>query len=104
MYDGVKSEVFAIQNKQSAYIYGANSNVYVSLLEHINISGGVTYTYGRINTDSVDYPLDHISPLYGRGSIKYFVNKFEAEIFMILCKYLTIFKLKFALKYLFSKF
>lgn len=83
MYDGVKSEVFAIQNKQSAYIYGANSNVYVSLLEHINISGGVTYTYGRINTDSVDYPLDHISPLYGRGSIKYFVNKFEAEIFMI---------------------
>lgn len=83
IYDGVKSEVFAIQNKQSAYIYGANSNLYVSLFDHFNISGGVTYTYGRINTDSVDYPLDHISPLYGRGSFKYFVNKFEAETFVI---------------------
>jgi len=83
LYDGVNSEVFAIQNKQSAYIYGANSNLYVSINEHINITGGVTYTYGRINTDSSDYPLDHISPLYGRGGIKYYRNKFEAEAFVM---------------------
>jgi hemoglobin/transferrin/lactoferrin receptor protein len=83
LYDGVKSEVYAIQNKQSAYIYGVSSNLYISLLEHINITGGLTYTYGRINTDSSDYPLDHISPLYGRAGIKYFKKKFEAEGFVM---------------------
>jgi hemoglobin/transferrin/lactoferrin receptor protein len=82
-YDGTKSAVFSIQNKQSAYIYGFSSNLYVSLIEHVNITGGITYTYGRINTDTSDYPLDHISPLYGRGGIKYYMNKFEAEAFVM---------------------
>ena len=82
-YDGIKSAVFSVQNKQSAYIYGVSSNLYVSLFEHINVTGGLTYTYGRINTDSSDYPLDHISPLYGRGGIKYYRSKFEAEAFVM---------------------
>jgi hemoglobin/transferrin/lactoferrin receptor protein len=82
-YDGTKSAVFSVQNKQSAYIYGVSSNLYISLIDHINITGGLTYTYGRINTDTSDYPLDHISPLYGRGGIKYYMNKFEAEAFVM---------------------
>jgi hemoglobin/transferrin/lactoferrin receptor protein len=82
-YDGIKSAVFSVQNKQSAYIYGVSSNLYVSLFEHINVTGGLTYTYGRINTDSSDYPLDHISPLYGRGGIKYYRSKFEVEAFVM---------------------
>jgi hemoglobin/transferrin/lactoferrin receptor protein len=82
-YDGARSAVFSLQNKQTAYIYGVSSNLYVSLIEHINITGGVTYTHGRINTDSSDYPLDHISPLYGRGGIKYYSNKIEAETFVM---------------------
>ncbi len=80
VYDDTKSAVYAVQNKQKAYIYGANSNLYISLIDHINITGGVTYTYGRIKTDSTDYPLDHISPLYGRGGVKYYTNKFSAEV------------------------
>lgn len=83
VYDDKPSEVYAVQNKQSAYIYGASSNLHISLKDHWVITGGTTYTYGRINTDSTDYPLDHISPLYGRGAVKFFVNKFSAETFVI---------------------
>lgn len=83
VYDDKPSEVYAVQNKQSAYIYGASSNLHISLKDHWVITGGTTYTYGRINTDSTDYPLDHISPLYGRGAVKFFVNKFSAESFVI---------------------
>lgn len=82
-YDGEKSAVYAVQNKQSAYIYGATSNIFISLIDHLQITGGATYTYGRINTDTTDYPLDHISPIYGRGGIKYFTNKFSAEAFVV---------------------
>lgn len=83
LYDDVMSKVFSIQNNQSAYLYGATSNLYVSLNKHFNITGGATYTYGRINTDTTDYPLDHISPIYGRFAVKYYAKKFEAESFLM---------------------
>jgi hemoglobin/transferrin/lactoferrin receptor protein len=83
LYDDVMSKVFSIQNNQSAYLYGATSNLFVTLCNHFNITGGATYTYGRINTDTTDYPLDHISPLYGRFAVKYFTKKFEAESFVM---------------------
>lgn len=83
LYDDVMSKVFSIQNNQSAYLYGATSNLFVTLFNHFNITGGATYTYGRINTDTTDYPLDHISPLYGRFAVKYFTKKFEAESFVV---------------------
>jgi len=37
----------------------------------LNIYSTINYTYGRILTDSVPYPLDHIPPLFGKVSVKY---------------------------------
>ena len=41
--------------------------------------GSVNYTYGRVKTDTVEIPLDHIPPLYGRLAVRYQHEKFEAE-------------------------
>lgn len=71
IYNGVKSQVLANQNKRRAYIYGYSSELQIGLSDKVEMSASLNYTYGRIKTDSTDYPLDHIPPLFGRISFKY---------------------------------
>lgn len=75
MYNGVKSQVLANQNKRRAYIYGFSSQIKTEINDRFNISFHINYTYGRIKTDSTDYPLDHIPPLYSRMSFNYKASK-----------------------------
>ena len=82
MYDGTMSRVYANQNKNAAYIYGFSSNLYSKLNEHFSMSMRFNYTYGRIKTDSTDYPLDHIPPVTARASLMYKNNKFASEFFI----------------------
>ena len=79
MYDGTLSEVFANQNKQSAYLYGTSGSINTDINNHFSITSSVTYTYGRINGDSVDTPLDHIPPVYGKINFIYHKNKFRGD-------------------------
>ncbi|MFZ7116197.1 MAG: TonB-dependent receptor domain-containing protein, partial [Bacteroidota bacterium] len=74
------SQVYANQNKQNAFITGFSSHLKSQLSERFLLSIGVTYTYGRINTDSVDYPLDHIPPISSRLSLAYSHNKIFTEL------------------------
>ncbi|MCX8143165.1 MAG: TonB-dependent receptor [Bacteroidia bacterium] len=71
IYNGVKSIVLANQNKQKAYIYGFYSQLKTDFDKHFSITLSVNYTFGRIKTDSVDYPLDHIPPLFSKLSFLY---------------------------------
>lgn len=71
IYNGVKSRVLANQNKQQAYIYGFSSELFVEPNSYVDYSFSINYTYGRIKTDSTDYPLDHIPPLFGKISFRY---------------------------------
>ncbi|MFM7017078.1 MAG: TonB-dependent receptor plug domain-containing protein [Bacteroidota bacterium] len=77
-YDGTLSQVMANQNKQQAYIYGISSNLTTLLDNHFTLQTGFNYTYGRIKTDSVDSPLDHIPPFQARMSLKYQTEKFSS--------------------------
>lgn len=78
-YDGVKSRVMANQNLNSGYIYGIGINLNADITENISLTNTVNYTYGRLKTDSTDYPLDHIAPLFGKSGLVINVNKFRAE-------------------------
>jgi hemoglobin/transferrin/lactoferrin receptor protein len=71
IYNGVKSQVLANQNKRFAYIYGYSAELHSELNDHFTIGASLNYTYGRIKTDSVNYPLDHIPPVFGRISFTY---------------------------------
>lgn len=82
-YDGVMSQVLTTVNKGNAYLYGVSGGVHIALTDALSVSSYMTYTYGRIETDSVPYPLDHIPPAYGKTAIRYKKNKIEGEFYSL---------------------
>ena len=82
LYDGTMSKVYANQNKQAAYIYGASSALKAQLNNQFMLNAGLNYTYGRIKTDSSDAPLDHIAPMMARMGLTYTHEKFSSEFFL----------------------
>lgn len=82
-YDGLYSSVLTNQNERSAYLYGFNSTVTADIAAYWKASATITYTYGRINTDTTAVPLDHIPPVYGRIGLGYAKKKILAEAFVL---------------------
>lgn len=78
-YDGILSKVYANQNALSGNIWGVNANLNADITENITMINTVNYTYGRYNTDSTGYPIDHIPPLFGKSGFIVNVNRFKAE-------------------------
>ncbi|HIE16210.1 MAG TPA: TonB-dependent receptor [Bacteroidales bacterium] len=83
MYEGTMSRVVANINAKNAYIYGFSLKAKVFILPSLFIASSVNYTYGRIRTDTVDYPLDHIPPAFGRTSIRFTVKRLQCEFYAI---------------------
>ncbi|MBC8173299.1 MAG: TonB-dependent receptor [Chitinophagales bacterium] len=83
LYDGVLSGVSTPVNKDNAYLYGINAGIDVGITKTISLASYITYTYGRIETDSTPYPLDHIPPLYGKTSLNFQFTKFRAELYAL---------------------
>ena len=81
-YDGSLSRVYANQNKREAYIYGFSSNFKAHSGEHVTLGLMVGYTYGRVKTDSMDTPLDHIPPFMSRLSVNYSINNFSTDFYV----------------------
>ncbi|MCR6643024.1 MAG: TonB-dependent receptor [Sporocytophaga sp.] len=83
LYDGKMSRVQTSVNAGKAYIYGGNITLYAELTKNIGLANTFNYTYGRIKTDSSDYPLDHIPPVFGRSSVNVKVKRFRGEFFVL---------------------
>ena len=82
MYEGIISQVYANQNKGEAYLYGFSSNLKNKVNDNLTFALVANYTYGRIKTDSIDQPLDHIPPFMSRFQIVYTYKKFSADFFV----------------------
>lgn len=82
IYDGLMSKVVSTVNAGEAYIYGIEGSFIGNLNEFLSMTGSINYTYGRIKTDSTDYPLDHIPPVFGKVSMNYQEGKFRSEFFV----------------------
>ena len=82
-YDGQMSLVTANVNAGEAYIYGFNGNLKADITQSFSLYSSITYTYGRIVTDSVDQPLDHIPPLFGKTGMNLNIRKFRGEFFVL---------------------
>lgn len=80
-YLGQQSAVFTIVNKGEAYIYGGFAGIQADITPACAIYSSLTYTYGRIKTDSTDYPLDHIPPMFGKTGIQLKIRKFKGEFY-----------------------
>lgn len=82
-YDGTTSKVFSLTNAGKAFIYGGNAYIEANITNNFSINSTINYTYGRIKTDSSNYPLDHISPVFGKTSFVLRLNKFKGEFFAL---------------------
>ena len=82
MYDGQLSQVMSTVNAAKSRIFGVEGMLQAKFNEHFNLLATVNYTNGRILTDSVPYPLDHIPPTFGKVSLGYVNAKFRSEFFV----------------------
>jgi hemoglobin/transferrin/lactoferrin receptor protein len=83
IYDGVKSQVVANQNKAKAYIYGFETWAFARFAQHFEVNGRITYTKGNYTSYSNTIPLDHIAPLFGKAALKYDNDKLSAETWVL---------------------
>lgn len=83
LYDGVVSQVVANQNLRKAYICGFSSNLKSYIIDYLMFYAGVNYTYGRINGDAGETPIDHIPPVYGKIGIHYEAQKIGADVYVL---------------------
>lgn len=83
LYEGVMTQVVANQNKNKGYIYGYNLNLNADITDWFTLSSTISFTYGRIKTDTVDFPLDHIPPVFGKTSTTFNFPKFRVEVYAL---------------------
>jgi hemoglobin/transferrin/lactoferrin receptor protein len=83
LYDGKQTRIVQSANLNQAYVYGTGIQIRADLTTFLTFNTSIQYTYGRIKTDSADYPLDHIPPVYGKTSLQLVVRKFRAEAFAL---------------------
>ncbi|HLP53353.1 MAG TPA: TonB-dependent receptor [Chitinophagales bacterium] len=82
-YDGVTSNVTTMVNKGKAYIAGVTATAEADVTDWMSVFASFTYTYGRIVTDTIPYPLDHISPIYGRAGVRASYKWVRGEFFSV---------------------
>jgi len=80
-YDDSYSQVITTTNSNRAFVCGIEGMISGTIGRHLTLYSTLNYTYGRILTDTVPYPLDHIPPLFGKMSIKYQIKGWIAEAF-----------------------
>ncbi len=80
-YSGVKSAVYATQNKAKAFVFGWSANTSIKLTQQLMIEGVATFTTGKYTDQKgVQVPLDHIPPFYGKIVIKQTCKNWNASI------------------------
>jgi hemoglobin/transferrin/lactoferrin receptor protein len=82
-YDGQLSQVTTTVNGNNAYLYGVSAFFHADFNDHVSFHTTYNYTFGRFETDTTDYPLDHIAPAFGRSSITARTKKFRGEFFVM---------------------
>ncbi|TAF56658.1 MAG: TonB-dependent receptor, partial [Sphingobacteriia bacterium] len=84
VFNGIKSGVFAVQNKARAFVWGFNAHAGWTIVPGTSLEGVVTYTHGRYtDQNGAKIPLDHVPPVYGRVGIKHVAKIWNAECYAL---------------------
>ncbi|HEX5624465.1 MAG TPA: TonB-dependent receptor [Saprospiraceae bacterium] len=78
-FDGVLSRVTTQANAAKAYLYGGQAKMNLEFNTQWSMNAVINYSYGRIATDSTDYPLDHIPPVFGKTALQFDHQKWKME-------------------------
>jgi len=79
--DGEWLKAFVNDNSNRGIIHGFNLNLISDLNSNISFKGTLNYTYGRDLT--LNEPLAHIPPIYGKADFIYETKRFTHEFFII---------------------
>jgi hemoglobin/transferrin/lactoferrin receptor protein len=82
-FDGQMSRVTSSQNAGEAFVTGLSGALKAAATDNFSIHSTLNYTYGRIRTDSVPYPLDHIPPVFGRTGFVLKLKRLQGEFFVM---------------------
>lgn len=81
MYDGVMSQIQAIQNAAAARVYGGLIQMEMNLRPDLKLLGKINYTRGEEELDDGSTaPLRHAAPLFGHLGMEYEKNRWKAEL------------------------
>lgn len=85
VYEGVPSQVLAIQNESHAYTYGAQLGIDWVVVKGLTLSG--TYSFQRgfdfIEDSSAYFPKAQVAPAFGRVSLRYKTRQLRAEVYWV---------------------
>jgi hemoglobin/transferrin/lactoferrin receptor protein len=85
MYEGVMSQVLAIQNISNAYVYGLQIGLDISLGYGFKLMNRFNYQYGEeYSADSASYyPLTHAAPMFGSHHLIYETRSLKFDFFVL---------------------
>ena len=83
LYEGELSEVVQLTNAAKAYLYGVSATLRADITSGFSAFSTITYTYGRVETDTTPYPLDHIPPVFGRTGCTLQLDKFRCDAYVM---------------------
>jgi hemoglobin/transferrin/lactoferrin receptor protein len=83
VYDGEISRVLAAQNTGKAFIYGFHTSLKTAFLRNWSFFASANYTYGRINSEDEELPLDHIAPFIAKLAVNYERERFFTEAYIL---------------------
>ena len=82
LYDGEMSAVLTTTNAARARVLGAELLLNAKIANNFSLQATYNFTHGRILTDTIPYPLDHVAPAFGKASLIYQKTKVRAEFFV----------------------
>lgn len=80
LYDGQISQVLMTTNAGRAFVRGFEALLQAQLTPSLHLFATYNYTLGRILTDTVPYPLDHIAPAFGKVSLRYSLLHYKLRL------------------------
>lgn len=83
LYNNRMSKVLALRNMTNAYIRGISFSIHSDITSHLSFNGSLHYTYGRIKTDSIEMPLDHIPPIFGKVGTVIKLKRSKSEAYVL---------------------
>ena len=85
LYDGILSQVYAVQNAGHAYVYGGSVDLKYIVSKQFTASAVYNYQYGKeVGASSSDVvPLRHIAPMFGKFDVTYKTKGIQMSLYVV---------------------
>lgn len=82
-YEGQNSLIYANQNQGKGNIAGISSTTKSYITKSFLFYGTFNFTHGRVQSNTGNFPLDHIAPFYGKTGFKYESKRVNLDLYML---------------------